>query len=301
MKVLISGASGFIGMPIVQALTREGATVAGLSRKCQITETGSKIKWLNADLSQPTTYMKAVKAFAPETLIHLAWSDIPDYSFGKSFTNLAQSLEFMSFVTSLECCRNIIVAGSCWEIEKRKGECKEDEEARPTNDFTWSKNALHSWLEMECKRRELSLKWMRIFYSYGPRQRSASLIPSILDSLGKKELPKIKTPKHSNDFIFVDDIAEAFARAVFLSSPESGIFHLGSGVATPVIEVCRIADDIINGSTEITEQIECECKDSGSTPNFWADCTKIRSSLGWSANTSLREGIEKTWRWMTGS
>ena len=298
MRVLVTGASGFLGIPIVDALGRAGAKIAGLSRSAQLTKDGSKVDWINADIGKPSTFGKAVEAFAPETIIHLAWSDLPDYSFDTSFANLARSMEFMSFVTNLESCRNILVAGSCWEITDRSGPCEENEEARSTNHFTWSKLALYSWLEMECRRRNISLKWMRIFYSYGPRQRSESLIPSILDSLGKKELPKIKTPLHSNDFVYVDDIAEAFVRAVFAGPSGTGVFHLGSGFATPVIEVCRIADELINGSTEITQQVECDSHGTEGTSSFWADSTRSKNNLGWSSSTSLTEGIDKTWRWM---
>ena len=85
--------------------------------------------------------------------------------------------------------------------------------------------------------------WMRTFYAYGPRQRSTSLVPSILNSLQEGKLPQLRTPLNANDFVYVDDVAEAFSKAVSRDIP-SGIYHLGSGVSTPVLEVCRMADRI---------------------------------------------------------
>ena len=88
MKVLVTGAAGFIGWPVVQSLLRKGHEVLGLCRKAPMeTQTGD-INWLHADLIDILDYRDAVQFFAPEVVVHLAWQGIPDYSFGNSRSNL---------------------------------------------------------------------------------------------------------------------------------------------------------------------------------------------------------------------
>ena len=66
LKVLISGASGFIGLPLVEQLSESGCEVMALSRTCIETKTTSKVQWLKADLSLPESYREEEKAFSPE-------------------------------------------------------------------------------------------------------------------------------------------------------------------------------------------------------------------------------------------
>ena len=96
MRVLVTGASGFLGIPIVDALVRAGAKITGLSRSAQLRKDWSKVDWINADISKPSTFGKAVEAFAPETVIHLAWSDLPDYSFDTLQYSVSGGAELMT-------------------------------------------------------------------------------------------------------------------------------------------------------------------------------------------------------------
>mgnify|MGYP001987479288 CR=1 FL=1 len=105
-------------------------------------------------------------------------------------------------------------------------------------------------------KKQIELGWMRIFYVYGPRQRPASLVPSILAHLQNGKLPKLLTPKNENDFVFVQDVASAFSNAVSKPIP-SGIYHIGAGVSTSVLEICRQAEQIVLGSDSLTCELEC--------------------------------------------
>ena len=114
MRVLFTGATGFIGLPIVQCLVKQGDSVLALSRSEPTMALASSVKWLQADLASPATYQVAIKEFAPQVVIHLAWQSIPDFSFETSRNNLNQSLKLFSFVIGLDSCNKILVSGSCW-------------------------------------------------------------------------------------------------------------------------------------------------------------------------------------------
>jgi len=297
MRVLVTGASGFIGLPVVQRLEQQGHTVLAFSRNILKKPATSFVNWLKADLSSPETYQGVIQTFKPEVLIHLAWQDIPDFSFEKSRNNLSHSLDLLSFVIGLNSCRKILVSGSCFELNRLSGECLETELGTPKDYFTWAKHTLHSWLKVICEKEKINLGWMRIFYVYGPRQRQESLIPSILTHLQNGKLPNLRTPQNANDFVFVDDVAKGFSNAVSNEFP-SGIYNLGSGFPTSVLEVCRQAERIVLGTDSLIRQLE-EKNELSCNVDFWADCSNANKSLDWIHTTDLGVGIEKTWKWLT--
>ena len=230
-------------------------------------------------------------------MVRLAWTGIPDYSFQISRFNLEQSLDLISFIAELGSCRKILVAGSCWEFNRLKGRCSEKEIGTPKNNFTWAKHTLRSWLEIECLRKEIILGWMRLFYVYGPRQRAESLIPSILYALKEGKPPHILFPEHANDFIFVEDVANALSQAVNQDF-SSGIYNLGSGSATPILKVFRVAENIVLGSEDHFKKLEERTKPKQHPVDFWADLHRSKNELSWIPSTSLEEGISQTWEWI---
>lgn len=294
LKVLVTGASGFIGLPLVEKLSDSGCEVMALSRTFIKTKTTTSVQWLKADLSLPESYREEVKAFSPEIVVHLSWQDIPDFSFDTSILNLNQSLDFLAFVLEIESCNKILISGSCLEYNKTQGECKESDVSSPKDHFTWAKNSIYSWLSMRCAQKKVVLGWFRIFYVYGPGQRSESLVPTILSSLKNNELPYLRTPRNANDYIFIDDVIEAFYAAITSKKISSGVYNLGSGTSTTVLDICRYAEQIILGTDFNTQQLERVTKNSAADTNFWAGIDGTKKKLEWSPKTTLEIGIKRT-------
>jgi len=296
VRVLITGASGFIGRPLVERLSILGHEVLGISRSIPSAPNHSQISWLQADLSSKKSYQVQVSEFSPEIVVHLAWQDIPDFSIEKSKLNLDQSIDFISFIAKLSSCKKIIFSGSCLEYDNAKGECLENELVKGTkNHFTSAKNSLRIKAAAICNENFISFAWFRIFYVYGPGQRSESLLPSILSKLKEGRLPKINSPYNSNDYIYVDDVVNAFSKAVAINFP-SGIFNLGSGVSTNVIEVCRYAEKITLNSSKLSDELEAKTDQNSSEVDFWANIEFSSKYLEWAPKINLTEGIVKTWK-----
>ncbi len=126
---------------------------------------------------------------------------------------------------------------------------------------------------------------------YGPGQRSGSLVPTLVRALKDGKAPDIRSPLNKNDFVYVEDIAEAFNMAVnrHLSS---GIYNIGSGASTKVIDICEIIERLLFGNSNITNILRKNVN-SEQKVNFWADTNKTSYVLGWKYTTSLEEGIAK--------
>ena len=296
-KVLITGVSGFIGSPLAKALAKQECEVLAISRKVSNLDAQLNLSWLEADLNDPESYRSEIESFGPEVLIHLAWQDIPDFSFKKSLSNLDQSLGFLSFIVGLKSCKKILVSGSCWEYNRLQGECLETDIVESNNHFTWAKMAIRLWLEMATEKNGIVLSWFRIFYVYGPGQRSEALIPKILNDFKSGKSPQIKTPKSANDYIFIDDVVDAFILATRQKIP-SGTYNLGSGEATSVLDICRAAELVVLGSQVLTQKIETDAIASGGDINFWAGIEETKKKLNWQPKITIARGIQNTWNYI---
>lgn len=292
MRVFITGATGFIGRHVVGQILNDGHDILALTRVRSANERNTKyIHWIYGDLGDFRSFIPAIKSFNPAVVIHLAWEGIPDFSYEMCKHNLDNSLQLINFMVNETECKKIIVSGTCLETGKKIGTCKESDGVNINSIFAWAKYSLYSYTDYLCRNQGIVLIWFRLFYAYGPGQRRESLIPMLFEMLRKREMPAIKNPLNANDFIYNEDIAEAFHEAVNRLVP-SGIYNLGSGSPTKVIDICEIIERRITGNHDITDiirnKINCEPE-----INFWADTNKTRDVLGWKYTTSLEEGIAK--------
>lgn len=299
MNFLITGGSGFIGAPVINKLIGSGNNkVLALSRSTQQTaHTGEgQLTWLHSSLLPDDAAMEQISTFAPEVIIHLAWEKIPDFSYESSLENLHNHVAFFRKVLSVPSVKKVVATGSCLEYNKNTGVCTESDTFVSKNYFTWAKNSLRDFLQFECLQKKIDLVWPRVFYVYGPGQRSGSLIPSLIADMKAGIVPGIRTPANANDFIYVDDVADAIV-LMCTATIESGIYNIGAGETTKVIDILSIIEKEILGSDTFTKSVTENAKVVAQDINFWADLSKTKKALNWSPVTSIKEGI----RQMTGT
>lgn len=295
MKVLITGASGFIGLAILKRLLKvENIEILAITRKLRAElPKNYNLAWVESNLDDHEKINKIINDFQPLVIIHLAWADIPNFTLETSLKNLNTSIAFFEAIFKSESCSKILVAGSCFEYNQKIGECIEGQAIFAKDSFTWSKLSLLDYLLINCASRNINLGWFRLFYVYGPRQRKESLLPTLVDYLKNKEVPKLNTPKNSNDFIYVDDVAKAFELAL-KKDFKSGIFNLGSGQSTSVIEFSTIVENELSNQNNLTKILTEQTKGSIKDTDFFASTSLTKKTFGWRSKISLLDGIKKT-------
>ena len=168
MNIIITGSSGFIGKNLANSLLKTKLNILTLSKK---NNKNNYNNHLFIDLNNFEKIKKKIINFKPDILIHLAWQDIPDYSFEVQLLNLKMSTNFLNFIINMTNCKKIIVAGSCWEYGKNQGQCVEGFDNVTNSYFSWSKKSLYNFLNFSCENKSISLIWLRIFLCLWARSK----------------------------------------------------------------------------------------------------------------------------------
>lgn len=294
MKILITGGGGFIGKPLIEAMAGTDNKVLVLEYKPNDLESKhSNINWIFEDIANIETYRDRIIEFNPDVVIHMAWEGIPDFSEEMSKRNLINSTNFLDLIIDNTDCKKIIISGSCFEYGKVHGAVKETHELNINSFFSWAKQSLYKYLDFKCGKNDVDLIWFRFFYVYGPGQRKASLIPLIVNSFVQNTMLDIRNPYNKNDFIYVQDIADALKEAALNENRiDSGIYNLGSGYSTSVYEISQIVEQKMTGSDKFSRDLITKIKKEEYS-DFWADLSNTKSSFNWTPKFSIKQGIEE--------
>ncbi|MEI6033601.1 MAG: NAD(P)-dependent oxidoreductase [Verrucomicrobiae bacterium] len=284
MKYFITGCSGFIGREITSRLLREGHDVLGLARRSFVPEPAAgSFRQCVADMSCWGTFESEAKSFAPDVIIHAAWIRTHDYSEKACRLNHMASVNLFSFAFGLESVKTVVGLGSCLEYGPAQAQCSETCIVAPETFFAWCKNSLREYGDVQSRQTGKAFRWMRIFYAYGPGQRSAALIPTILDALKAGVEPELKNPSFACDLVHVDDIAKGVVLATKWKESGSQSLNLGRGSTVTAKSVSASARAIWNGTDGAhIEKGTGSCSHNG----------RIREHLHWEPEVSIEQGLK---------
>ena len=293
MKIFITGGTGFVGFRTMEKLASEGHTLLLLSRrqktKIPLFKHSGQINVVKGNLKNIKKLKSALKKFRPQATIHMAWEGIPDYGPEMSIKNLYYGLNLINLLAEIKC-KIFVSTGSCWEYGSATGKLSENTPSRPFNAFTAAKNSLH-WLGREiAKKNGMQFIWTRLFYVYGPGQREESLIPYLINCARTGKKPEIKNPFAKNDFIYVEDVADAIS-AIFKKCKENySVYNIGSGNLSSIQEILKI----IFGHFAAGKKFKrANPRQTDKLSNFYADISKIKKETGWKPKINIREGIRQ--------
>ncbi len=277
MKVVVTGASGFLGCYVLKALIRQGHEVVALSRRSHALEVN--LSWIQVDLQDSHKLRSVLMSEKPEGLIHLAWQN--DYANRwESFDNLQSCITTIRILQDFANAggRRAILAGSCAEYDWRSGICVEDQTPiSPWSVYGKCKDLTRQIAQDFCMKNGIELTWARIFFAYGYGEHAQRLIPYVIRQLIRKEVVKCTHGNQFRDFIHAEDVALAIAR-LLKSRAAQGTFNIGTGLPLRIRDIVDFCVSRI-GSVEPIE--------FGAIPSLEndpslliADISKLKA-LGW--------------------
>ncbi len=240
-KILVTGATGFIGNYVMQELLKNNCTVIATSSSEQNAKQFSwfsKVKYIPFKLEDFDSTINYVSFFdSPHAVIHLAWEGLPNYKSLFHFEiNLPRHFAFLKNLV-LNGVTDITVTGSCFEYGMQQGCLDEDMLSAPANPYSLAKDTLRKFLQELQKVNPFHLKWVRLFYMYGSGQNANSLLSQLNKALANGETSfNMSGGEQVRDYLPVEKVAEYIA-AIALQNNVEGIINCCSGKPVTVKEL----------------------------------------------------------------
>ena len=289
MRILLTGASGFIGRHALSALAAAGHEVHAVSRHRP--PVSCDYVWHCVDLLSAGGPKQVVDAAKPDAILHLAWC----VEHGKFWTDDA-NLAWLS--ASLELARaareggvlRFVGTGTCYEYEwPLDSNC--DERSTPLAAHTLydtSKDACRRALESYCSQHKMGFAWGRLFFLYGPNEAQSRLVASIAHALQSGEAAKCSDGQVVRDFMDVRDAGAALGALVL--SDVVGSVNIASGEAISVAELAMRLGKL-SGRPELV-QLGALPNRAGEPPRIVADVKRLRDEVKFTPTRSLDEGLQ---------
>lgn len=240
-KILVTGATGFIGNYVVQELLKNNCIVIATSsdeQKARQYTWFNKVKYIPFKLEDFDNLINYPSFFQnPDAIIHLAWEGLPNYKSLFHFeVNLSRHYAFLkNLVTNGTA--DITVTGTCFEYGMQQGCLNEDMLSAPANPYALAKDTLRKFLQELQKINLFHFKWIRLFYMYGSGQNPNSLLSQLDKALANGESSfNMSGGEQVRDYLPVEKVAEYIA-AIALQNCTGGIINCCSGTPVTVKEL----------------------------------------------------------------
>ncbi|NBB19502.1 NAD-dependent epimerase/dehydratase family protein [Runella sp. CRIBMP] len=247
VKVLVTGASGFIGNQVVNNLLSQKHQVIATSRdenKVRQKTWYNKVKYIPFDISNFDSNLNLYEYFnRPDVLIHLAWDGLPNFlDIVHIEKNLFTHYQFLkNYIQNGG--KHITAIGTCLEYGKNEGCLSEDKVPEPDCAYAIAKDSLRRFIEELQKNQFFIFHWIRLFYMYGEGQYSKALLSQLDTAVQKGDsVFNMSGGEQLRDYLSIDKVAQNIV-AIALQKKIVGIINCCSGQP---ISVRRLVEDYIS-------------------------------------------------------
>ena len=231
MKVLVTGATGFVGRHLVAALLARGCEVRAVARNA---ETAATMPWINsvefmaADIHADDLDITALTANI-DALAHLAWPGLPNYQALFHFEhNLLADYRFIKGAVEAGVSQ-VLVTGTCFEYGMQSGPLSEQATPQPSNPYGLAKNTLRLFLENLQRVQPFTLQWARLFYLHGEGQNPNSLLAALDRAIDAgDDTFNMSAGEQLRDYLAID-IAADYLAAILQQREFNGLINCSSG------------------------------------------------------------------------
>jgi len=292
MRVLVTGASGFIGSHVTEALSKANHEVLALALPKddlrRLNEVLSKIDILRGSLNDFSLIEGEIQKWEPEACIHLAWYAEPG-KYLESPENLASlnaSMHLLSAMANFGC-KHFIGAGTCFEYAQKAEPLAEDDRTQPETLYAAAKSSFQLIGGQIAKQSPMRFSWGRIFYLYGRKEHPLRLVPAAILKILHNEVFASSPGEQMRDYLHVGDVADAFM--AILENQAEGIYNICSGEAIAIKSIIQQIGSL-TGKPELVKIGELPYRNWESM--YLCGNNERLKALGWTAKVSLQEGLQ---------
>jgi nucleoside-diphosphate-sugar epimerase len=284
-RVLLTGATGFIGRNAIAPLILKGYEVHAVSSKKQI-DTTQGVHWYCTDLLESKDTARLMAEVRPTHLLHFAW-----YAEHGKFWRSPENFRWLEASISLlrhfhlAGGQRVVMAGTCAEYDWNYGYCTESvTPCKPATTYGICKNALREILATYSEEEKISSAWGRIFLPYGPGEDSCRLLPSLVAVFRGVRPPFGINANAMRDFLHVKDVAAGFVK--LLDTDACGQYNICSGQPVQLASVANKIADFYGANPRVILDIPTE---RHGEPQFLVGSNQKLTALGWRASQSFAD------------
>jgi len=280
-KVLVTGATGFLGNYIIEELLKADLAVVASSanqHKAMQCSWYNKVSYISMDLSQIDLSTNYYDFFSrPELMIHLAWEGLPNY---KSSFHLEENLpRHKGFLKNMldNGLSDLTVTGTCFEYGMQEGQLNEEMRTMPSNPYAEAKDQLRKFLQEYRDGHFFDFKWLRLFHMYGKGQNPNSLLSQLDKAIAEgNEVFNMSGGEQVRDFLPVEVITAYIVKAS-LQTKVDGIINVSSN--QPVTVKHFVANYLKKINKSMTLNLGYYPYPDYEPRGFWGDNTKLKTIL----------------------
>lgn len=301
-RVLITGGTGFVGSNLCRRLLRDGHEVHLLVRPnhsdWRIADCWSDVQVHEVGLDDEARLAREVAGILPDWVFHLA-----TYGAYPSQTDLRLMVQtnIIGTINLVQAClaagfEAFVNSGSSSEYGFQSRGPSESARPEPNSHYALTKVSATLFCRFTARSRAVNIPTLRLYSVFGPFEEPTRLLPNIIVRGLRGELPELVDPDVARDFVYVDDVAEAYILAATRRGGEYGaIYNVGTGVQTTVRDVVRAARKVLD--------IPAEPRWGSMPGRVWdttawvADIRRIGRALGWKPKAQFESAFRGTVDW----
>ena len=300
-RVLVPGAAGFVGAVLVRRLLGKGFEVHALLKpttdRWRLAGLEKALEAHDQDLRDEDGLRSLLLRIKPDVIYHLAAHGAYPFQTDADAviqTNILGTWNLLKASSAIDY-EVFVSTGSSSEYGFKEFAMRETDLLEPNSYYSVAKCAQTLLCQHFAKTHKKPVTTFRLFSAYGPWEEPSRLIPTLIRRTLAGEDLDLVPPETARDFVFVDDVVDAYLRLEELAKLSGEIVNVGTGVQSTI-------KDVVAAVLEHTGA-RVACHWGKMQPRIWdskiwvADITKSGRLLGWRPETSLREGIARTVAW----
>jgi nucleoside-diphosphate-sugar epimerase len=291
-RVIVTGASGFIGLNMVRKLSSLGAEVVIIDR-IQLSEPipGVEMEWVDLRHIQ--------KTYEADYLIHLA--AITNAGYAEKYpmdTYEVNVIGTLNLLNHVKINKRIFFPSTALTYAASKDPISENAEKDLSSTYAQSKDIGEQIVRTLSKRMGVDWTLVRFFNVFGPGQLAMYIVPQVLRQIMLEGKIVLRNGSVMRDLLYVDDCIDAVLKLVVSPDAVESVFNIGSGEIVSIYDVAKAAARV-SGRDDV-EIVDLEENIEYSPTAIIADITKITSTIDWYPKVDLEAGLRKMWEYNTG-
>ena len=312
-NVLVTGAAGFIGSHLTEALVHAGARVRAFVRYNSRNDYGwledveadvlENVEVFRGDLANPEAVTGGVAGC--DSVLHLgALIPIPySYRHAREFVaaNVTGTLNVLEACRRSDVARLVHTSSSEVYGTAQTVPIDEDHPLRAQSPYAATKVGADQLALSYRSAFDTPVVIARPFNTYGPRQSARAVIPTLITQAMERDTVELGSTHPTRDFLYVADTVRGLMRCGEASGVEGEVINLGTGVEIAVGDLANTVFSLLDREPPVTFSPDRARPEDSEVERLLADASKAERLLGWRSEVALEEGLRRTIEWFSGA